>query len=168
MKKIFFVLGMLFCWTFTSNGQSVRKFEFTITWGTGADNLYNSKTGEFQKDLVGDVYKGKMGLTKREKKSILKKVNEINFWNIPKTYTGTRPAPVNGIHKSVSIQPCTYYSISISLNGKTHSVSWTCESIDMGEKGSYNDLTSLRNHIGTIINSHKEWKNSPPARGAYY
>jgi hypothetical protein len=167
MKRILFLLVIILWWTFLSNGQSIRKFEFSIIWGVGMQNKYHSKTEEFQKDLVGDVYKGKMKLTRKEKKSILQKIKAINFWNIPEKYTGTRPPSMNGNNKSVSIHPNPIYSIGVTLNGETHSVTWSKESIDMGEKGSYDDLNSLFKYVGSIIASHQEWKKSPPMRGGY-
>lgn len=167
MKNFFFVFGILLCLALSADAQTLKKFEFTIRWEIGYPNTFNSKTGEFQKDLVGDVYKGKLKLSKQEKKSILKKLTEINFWNIPERYNGTRPKPVNGIEKSVSVEPNTSYTISVEQQGKSHTVKWRDESIDMGDKGSFDDLTSLFNLIYSILNSHKEWKNSPQMHGGY-
>ena len=168
MKKIFFILGIFLSWTIVSNSQVISKFEFSITWGVMSRNSYNSKTKEFQKDLVLDVYRGKLKLTRKQMKSILQKINEINFWGIPERYTGTRPPPVNGEYQlGPSITPNSHYSISVNLNGKSHSVAWSMESIDMGEKGRFNELNSLYKYIGSIISSSKEWKNAPPMQGGY-
>lgn len=167
MKKILLVFGLCFCWTLMSNGQSLKNVDFKITWQIGSPNTYDSKTGEFQKDLVGEVFKGKMKLSRKEKKSILQKITEINFWNIPERYNGTRPKSVNGEYQTVSVQPNMSYTITVIQLDKTHTVRWTDESIDMGEKGSYNDLSSLFRLITSILDSHKKWKNSPPMRGGY-
>ena len=77
MKKIFFILGIFLSWTIVSNSQVISKFEFSITWGVMSRNSYNSKTKEFQKDLVLDVYRGKLKLTRKQMKSILQKINEL-------------------------------------------------------------------------------------------
>lgn len=158
------ILNLLFICFISINGncQNVRKFNFIYIQGR---NQLDSKKNIFIKDMVtADPIQFKMKLNKKEKKSILKKLNEINFGSYPEHYRFEAAREDGLIGKT---QPCFGRSMTVSINSKLKTVTWSdCEAGDSKNR-MHEKLIELDFLLMDILTHKKEYINSPPALGGY-
>ena len=149
--------------------QPCGKIEFIYKFGPPEAKVKNElRTAEniFIKDmLVDSPLVIKLKLTRKEKKLILNKLNEMDFWSYPEKYL------FEAAHKdSLKGMPSIYtiYSLRVLYCGKEKQVRWDDFSRGRPSAGlKYERLEALGDLIWKIIFSKKAYKKSRQPRAMY-
>ena len=129
-------------------------------YGVGAKNVFDTYTGTFTKDLIGDPpVTIKMALTEDELLRIEVKLEEVNFLN--RSYWDLIP------HGSVSGMrtPFSTYYLKVSFKGVTREIRWNDSNLMPDDfQGPAAEVSKL---LWSIIELKPEYKSLPQPRGGY-
>ncbi|MHB1421333.1 MAG: hypothetical protein ACYCX4_17425 [Bacillota bacterium] len=137
--------------------QMPSNFQFVLKYGVGAKNVLDTSKETFTKDLVtAGTATTKLRLTPGERQTIYKQMRDIDILSYPEYIK-----PLKGL----SVTPNVSYSLTISFGNIEKSIYWDSMSELNGQRS--DELRNLINNIKTLIESKKEYKKLPPARGGY-
>lgn len=129
-------------------------FGFIFKYGVGARNELNTFEGTFKKDMVTkDPVTTSLELTNKELNTILNKMTEIDFFNLPEEITGC------------STIPCVTYQYSVRYKDKNKKI--YMENHPNSQDAQILKLKELNKLIIEIIESKEEYRQLPPAKGGY-
>ena len=128
----------------------------------GFRNELNTFTNTYQKDLVMDgTIKVKFWLTEIEQNRILEKANAVNYFAMRDTFKYVSPDSIN-----VYISPDPGVQLlRIKYQSEDKTTVWRYPTPENDEE--FNDLLELQHYIVTMIESKREFKVLPQARGGY-
>lgn len=164
MKKNFFTFLILLLIPVCGFCQTFNQFNFEYRFHK---NIYVSKTKVFTKDMVADPsVTFKIKFTRKERKLVYNKLQEINFSKYPEVYT-YQNADTTYQYEDHR-QPCSGYSMIVSSKNYNKKVSWSdCITGNGSKDRMYEKLMELNKLIYKIISEKKAYKNSPPLRSGY-
>lgn len=97
--------------------QMPEDFNIRFVWAIGGENIYDSFTGQIQKDLVMDgVASAEFEPDPAERKQIYEKLRELDIASIDREMTSAVLTTTNEI---IACIPLTTYEISFTMNGET-------------------------------------------------
>ncbi|MHB1125728.1 MAG: hypothetical protein ACYC2T_02045 [Bacillota bacterium] len=137
--------------------QMPANFQFVLKYGVGAKNVLDTSKDTFTKDLVtAGTATTKLRLTPGERLTIYEQMRDIDILSYPEVIK-----PLKGI----TVTPNVSYSLTISFGNIKKSIYWDSMSELNGQRS--DELRNLISNIMTLIESKKEYKKLPPARGGY-
>ena len=146
----------------TTTVQSSGSFNFVFGYGVGAKNQLDTFKGTYTRDMVQDPsITIPLTLTESEKKQILDKMNEINFFSYPDVFTITNSPGV----MTTIITPYDSYYFRVEYGTITKELSWNAQNSSPSEQA--DKLNELIKLIRYIIQSKDEFKNLPHPTGGY-
>ena len=149
---------------FSCNSQQRQAINFNLDfkYGITLRNELDTFNNNYTKDMVTTPsLTVDLVLTDQEKQQIYDKMIEIDFFNYPDKFAVQVPSGQNvGI-----VTPYSKYSFHVLYDSKTKDLSWDDEITNSDPKA--DKLRNLIQMIQNIIESKNEYKQLPPATGAY-
>ena len=168
MKKLFALLILI---PFFSCQQIEEKLEVVLhkegelilKSGCGKNkDVLNTITGEYTKDMVRDApITFPLKLSTKELDSIVAKAKEIDFESYPKEHI------VNKKEARRLMIPCSTFSLTMFLNGKTKTVNWDDCAVEESRIDDVKKLEELIILISKMVQNTPEYKASPRPNGGY-
>ena len=133
-------------------------FGFIFKLGIGAGNVLNTFKGSFTRDLIDDSpVIVRMKLTDAEMNIILKKMQEINFFDYPDSFK---------ISGTAHVMPSEKHSYEVKCEKLTKKLYW--DDCIRAPNAQAENLRELSRLIWQMIKSKPEFKKLPKPRGGYY
>jgi len=130
-----------------------------FAYGVGAKNVLDTTSGTFTKDMIlASPITVPMKLTEREMARIARKIDAIDFFSYPATYT----TPEDG---GGWMEPHQSYRFSVTTAEGTKTVTWEDAVFNDDERAA--DLRGLARLIERIIYARPEYKALPEPEGGY-
>jgi hypothetical protein len=130
-----------------------------FAFGVGAQNVLDTAAGTFTKDMImASPITVPMRLTEEEMARIARKIDAIDFFSYPATYT----TPEDG---GGWMEPHQSYRFSVTTAEGAKTVTWEDAVFNDDERAA--DLRGLARLIERIIHARPEYKALPEPKGAY-
>jgi len=133
--------------------QYPRDFNFVFNYGVQNKNQLDTFNNTYTKDLIQNgLKKVSFRLTEDEKETIYRKMLAIDLFSYPKYNEGMIFEPTSGFH------------FVVQHNGEKQTIAWNG---GISENPTDQKFGSLVRLVIEIIESHKEYKALPKAKGGY-
>ena len=143
----------------TTSTAAPQVTALVFAYGVGAKNVLDTTSGTFTKDMIlASPITVPMKLTEREMARIARKIDAIDFFSYPATYT----TPEDG---GGWMEPHQSYRFSVTTAEGTKTVTWEDAVFNDDERAA--DLRGLARLIERIIHARPEYKALPEPEGGY-
>lgn len=171
MKKLLFFTVIITTIVLTAckkNDTQTMPDDFAISFSYGINsnqmNILDSYKGTIQKDLIwGGVATVDYLIKKDDLNKIYSKLNEFKIYEIESDMTSSNLATGNN---TISIEPCTKYNMSFTINGIDYNVTGDVTS-SYYKNEQANHFYAFITYMTKYIESTEEYKSLPKVEGGY-
>jgi hypothetical protein len=157
-----FLISLVSCGQSGQTSNSNSNFNFIFKYGVNAQNELDTFDGTYTRDMISDPsVTVRLILSQDEFDQILKKMEDINFFNYPDVFR----IDISSGDQYKIVTPYNTYYFKVEYGSTVKELRW--EDRVLNENKEADRLRELIVLIRNIIESREEYKNLPEPKGGY-